>query len=792
MKTSGKIFGALLLVLVIAGCAQNLEPLPPEAYSGKVFYAEFASDTETKTYLDESASLYWTEGDEISIFQSSANERYRFAGSTGDAEGAFDPVGSSAPGTLFSRNYGVYPYLSTTASTTEGQITYTLPATQDYVENSFGLGANLMVAVTKNSDDDVLQFKNVCSYLKLNIYGGVRARYIRLRGNNDEILTGSATITAAYGSNPAIVISSEGGKTITLDCGEAGILTGSSSSPTSFFIVVPPITFENGFTIEIENTAGNKFEKSTTKSQTFKRNVIKPMQAFECNLGASCDLLTFALSDGTNTYEAFDIHDGIVDVQVPNDMDLTNVAAVFTHSGASVKVGDAVQTSGVSTQDFSDFVNPVEYEVYAESGTSEAYTIRVFDIPVVIAETPGRTAITSKTEWIDDCIFKIRTADGAISDYGTTKLRGRGNTTWTKEKKPYAVKFNSKTYDVLGMPAHKRWCLLSNIYSYFFGNMLGYELGRRNGLEEWTPHGAYVELILNGEHLGTYLLVEQIKIDANRVNIQEMTSADTDEESITGGYLYTYDTTFDEVNKFHSEYYNMPVMFKDPDEDVLVTAQFEYLQNYINNFEASLKNDTRFAAREYLDYINLDSFIGQWFARQIAGTWRTGSTDWIAPRSEYYYKDRGGKINAGPVWDFDSYFMNKNLLNTIYQGPYYSRLLQDDYFKARIKEEWIDYKNNIEGNKESVGILSYLDSLYMVVKRSAQRDYSMWYDRWNMTIPSLTSQEQYELISEYLPARIKVIDDYLNSLTVSYDGKSGSNEDFSSQDDGSDDFDFGF
>ena len=71
---------------------------------------------------------------------------------------------------------------------------------------------------------------------------------------------------------------------------------------------------------------------------------------------------------------------------------------------------------------------------------------------------------------------------------------------------------------------------------------------------DWVPHGKFVDVVLNGKHIGNYYLCEQIKIDKNRVDINK-----ADENKIVnGGYIMELDINYDEVNKFKSAIYELP------------------------------------------------------------------------------------------------------------------------------------------------------------------------------------------------------------------------------------------
>ena len=182
----------ILSALVFAGCTvSEIGGDTVELRSNGVVYTAGFEDVDTKVYVDTDLKTHWTEGDEISIFTSTYNEEYKFDGQTGDTEGSFSAVddkfhtGASVPTT-----YAVYPYSEGTSISSEGVISLTLPAVQNYAENSYGLGANTMVAVTESKTSKALEFKNVCGYVVVRLYGEGTVKSIILTGNNDEKLAG--------------------------------------------------------------------------------------------------------------------------------------------------------------------------------------------------------------------------------------------------------------------------------------------------------------------------------------------------------------------------------------------------------------------------------------------------------------------------------------------------------------------------------------------------------------------------------------------------------------------------
>ena len=314
------------------------------------------------------------------------------------------------------------------------------------------------------------------------------------------------------------------------------------------------------------------------------------------------------------------------------------------------------------------------------------------------------------------CIAIIN-SDGSV-DYDDNKLqiRGRGNSTWGYPKKPYALKLDSKS-KILGMPKHKRWVLLANwMDRTLMRNDVSFQIAKRTGLA-WTPRGEFVEVVLNGEHVGNYYLCEQIKIDKNRVNITEMTAEDVEGDAITGGYLMELDVLYDEVNKFYSATKNFPYMFKEPDEEVLQPAQLSWFENYINEVEGKLYSDDWLVNREYANYMDLASFVDWWFVYELAGNWEPNH-----PKSCYLTKDRLGKLTAGPVWDFDygTYVPETISGFTIKDALYYGRLFSDPAFVTLVKERWTLLKPAFDG------IPDYMRTVAAKIKASNEIDKGMW------------------------------------------------------------------
>ena len=402
--------------------------------------------------------------------------------------------------------------------------------------------------------------------------------------------------------------------------------------------------------------------------------------------------------------------DGVFYIKLPYGTNVKALRPEYVTNGANVLVKDAAHDfTPASSVDFS---NPVIVRVVASSGESKDYTVVIHYsfLPVVYVTTPS--AITSKDKWTEACGIRIWNAGDLNGTYDDVQMKGRGNSTWGYAKKPYAIKLNKKA-EVLGMKKHKRWCLLANYLDHTcMRNAVAFEIARRLPGLEWTPNGRFVELVMNGEFLGNYYLCEQIKVDENRVNVAEISPKDIDGEAVTGGYLFELDSYYDEQFKFRTAYRNLPVQFKDPDEDI-ATEQFDYVRDYFNTIESILYGKTE---GDVFDYIDLDSFV-DWFLVNTL----TGNREPKHPKSSYMNKDRGGKLKAGPVWDYDwETFLpnNEGLINKT--DMWYDALFRNETFVKRLKERW----NACKADVRTVG--TFIDDTQAEIRESAEYNLKKW------------------------------------------------------------------
>ena len=282
-------FIALLLVgCVVAGCVDSKlhdDNLAVGFCAPEQIYASSEGAT-ARTTVQDNKYVRWSEGDEIAYFpRTKSNVQYRLQSTTPTEEGycRFNRVSENvAHGEALNYIYAVYPYAQTVAINSEGNISLQLPETQHYAENSFGVGATPMVAVSNGAEIDPLHFKHCAGFLKLQLYGkDFVVKRIEINGNKGEKLAGDATIVAEYDATPKITLLNSAAEKVVLDCGEGVRLGEDESKATAFWIALPEVEFSEGFMIAIYGADNTSYIKSTSKSYTIERNTIQPMKAFD-------------------------------------------------------------------------------------------------------------------------------------------------------------------------------------------------------------------------------------------------------------------------------------------------------------------------------------------------------------------------------------------------------------------------------------------------------------------------------------------------------------------------------
>ena len=393
---------------------------------------------------------------------------------------------------------------------------------------------------------------------------------------------------------------------------------------------------------------------------------------------------SYSSSFKTVTEHAATIDGNKVSLVIPYLYNFNLVPQFTATAGAVVAVDGTVLESGKTEVDWAH----ASSLTVTKDGLTRTYdvAIRNTGLPVVVIQQSGSGDFSEKkvggtnifgniiggtvvnkfvdfwvrgkdTDWVEDDKMTVYNADGSVNMVTTNcGVRLRGNSTQKLPKKPFAVKLTAKQ-PILGMPTHKRWCLLANwLDRSMIRNLVGFEAAKATtrawkatGIDEgmiWNPSGKSVELVIDGRHVGNYLLCEQIKIGSKRLNINdpyEDLLADGKSSNFEDcGYLVEFDVMQDENYKGVT---NRGITWQLKD-DVLPDSYSSQIKTKIQAIEDAIKSGD-FAA--YSKLIDIPSFIDQWFVVELAM-----NREYTEPRSLYsYYNGGNDKLHAGPVWDFD-------------------------------------------------------------------------------------------------------------------------------------------
>ncbi len=392
---------------------------------------------------------------------------------------------------------------------------------------------------------------------------------------------------------------------------------------------------------------------------------------------------------------------------------------------------------------------------------------------------------TYQAEFGDDAAKKTE------GTYDLEYIRGRGNSTWTVDKKPYKIKLDKKA-DLFGMGKNKHWVLLANYYdNSLLRNRITYYLGRKLGME-YTPECVPVDVVMNHEYLGSYLLCEQIRLDENRVDEFDLEKAD-ETADITGGYLLSLSPYGDETEYVARTSQGNEFLVESPAEGVNLDKATAYISDYLQKTENAIYgNDFKTKdGTSYKDLMDVQSAVAYYWMQEFS---KNG--DAFVSTSTYLYKKQNGKLYWGPLWDFDyvawssyDYSMSEDSYSGFdRQAMWFSRLMEDPEFAQAVKDYWPTLKAALSDLIKDGGVLDqYADELTI----SANNNFDKWgftdfdYDDNDFDLDvdevltkdtnkdQLTYPEEIERLKTWIQYRMDWVDENLDSIaphdiTVTY------------------------
>jgi hypothetical protein len=325
------------------------------------------------------------------------------------------------------------------------------------------------------------------------------------------------------------------------------------------------------------------------------------------------------------------------------------------------------------------------------------------------------------------------------------------------------------------MPEESDWILFAPYNDKsLMRDVLAYKLA--NDMGHYASRSKFCEVVLNGEYIGVYVLLEKVKRDKGRVDIKKLDPSVISGDSLTGGYIIKIDKPDGENNggwyspylPFNNTSRKIYYQYHYPKPDDIVLQQMDYIKNIIFNFESLMKYGINISDQEtgYPKYIDVSSFVDYVILNEFAK-----NVD-AYRLSTYLYKDRDSrntKLFAGPVWDFNLAFGNANYYEGgIYSGwyiehittfsnipsdePYltpswWRRLFDDSYFRDRMYARWEELKTNVLSSQH---FNNYVDSLVLLLEESRIRNFEKWPVIGKWVWPNYFVGQTYSSEIEYL------------------------------------------
>lgn len=410
--------------------------------------------------------------------------------------------------------------------------------------------------------------------------------------------------------------------------------------------------------------------------------------------------------------------------------------------------------------------NVVQVSISFGTNPASYFALTSSLLPIVAIETNGNTIADDPKVMADMKIIYngvgIRNyLTDTTTDYsGKIGIEYRGNYSASLPQKPYAFETwdslgNAINVPLLGMPAENDWLLIANYNDKSFArNILPFHFFDEMG--HYSIRSRLVDVVLDGNYQGIYLLCEKIKRDNNRVNIANLTPTEITSPDVTGGYMLKIDY-WDNSNSWQLNYspINCPtsdvhMVYVSPNAIEIVPQQASYIQNYINDFETALYSSTfDDPLIGYRKYIDVGSFIDYFLVNEV-----TRNIDGFK-KSRYFSKDKDlldgtlSRLKAGPVWDFDwsqkdinagtqdgSGFIYGECNQDVIPPGWYIRLLEDPTFANEVRCRYNELRASIF---DTVAIQAKIDSVAQVVNESQNWHYLVW---GNMGVASGTGEVQ--------------------------------------------------
>ncbi|MFK7845531.1 MAG: CotH kinase family protein [Rhodothermales bacterium] len=424
-------------------------------------------------------------------------------------------------------------------------------------------------------------------------------------------------------------------------------------------------------------------------------------------------------------------------------------------------------------------------------------------LPLVVLDTQGQVIpdepkLIARMGIIDNGEGVINAITDPFTDYdGIVGIERRGSSSQSFPKLSYAIETRGADLEdvdvsLLGLPEEEDW-VLNGPYSdkSLMRNVLVYHLANQMG--RYAPRTRFVELVLNNEYQGIYVLMEKIKRDKNRVDISKLNPEEVAGDDLTGGYIIKIDkSSGSEVAGWQSPYAPKPgsahrvfYQYHYPKPSEIVPAQQAYIQSIVATFEDVMASPNFADSVDgYAKYIDVDSAIDFYILNEIAR-----NVDGYR-LSTYLHKEKDsegdGKLIFGPIWDFNLGFGNADYYNggQIYgfqsvlgvpefdslQPPFWwAKLWREPGFNAKVISRWNALRQT---TLHADSIMQYIDANVALLGDAPSRNFQQWSILgtyvWPNAFVGNTYTAEIDFFKNWIRDRLDWIDENLaSSVSVS-------------------------
>ncbi len=393
-------------------------------------------------------------------------------------------------------------------------------------------------------------------------------------------------------------------------------------------------------------------------------------------------------------------------------------------------------------------VGPISVESYtlADSATNSFTS----DLPIIVIENYG-SGIPGDADFEDAALslydvddISGRSALANAADVSTLIGQHRRGSSTLNNPKP---NLRIETRDALGedknvswldLPAESDW-ILTGPYRFdraLIRDSLLHDLSNQIG--RYSVRTRFVEVygnfdngtLTNDDYLGVYVLMENIKIDDNRVDIAKLDTSDNAEPDVTGGYIIKIDrgggweTSRGVPNRGGANFVHVS-----PEAPELTDPQRDYIRGYVQDLEDALygpnATDPELGYEAWLD---VDASIDHHIIRTVS----------LEPDSlglsTFLTKDRDGKLAFGPLWDFDRSMGSDGDTRSsdpeawfsgvdFFEFDWWGELFNDTDFKQRWVDRWQELRLT---SFSDANILATLNGQAAQLVEAQARNFARW------------------------------------------------------------------